>query len=328
MENVLILGSGPAGYTAAIYAARAGLKPLLVSGPQVGGQLMTTTDVENYPGFERGCNGFELMQAMQAQAARFGTRFQEGMVTGLELAGRVKTAFLEDGTRIATRSLIVATGASAKWLGIPGEDEYKGRGVSACATCDGFFFKGKDVVVIGGGDTACEEALYLANLCKYVIMLVRKDTLRASQIMQRRVYAHSRILVRHGAEPLRFTGDGERLTQIWLRDSKTNHESSLYAEGAFVAIGHTPNTQFLKGQVDMDAHGYLKTDPTHFGCSALTSKAYHHAPVPGVFVAGDCADHVYRQAVTAAGEGCKAALQAERYLASLPAYLGEAKIET
>lgn len=323
IENTVIIGSGPAAYSAAIYAARAGLKPVIVSGPQPGGQLVTTTDIENYPGFAEGIDAFELITAWKNQALRFGTRIIDATVTSVEHNSDIKIVFLDNGRYIDTKTVIIATGASAKWLNIEGEEEYKNKGISACATCDGYAFRGKDVVVIGGGDTAFEEALYLSKLCRKVFLMHRREEFRASEIMVDRAKQTENIEFILNAVPQAFVGDGNKLTSIlynWNRDHDCEGiEINLDIDGAFVAIGHTPNTAFLNS-VCKDKDGYLITTSYYIGAVPLTtclmSNEFYTSIVDGMFAAGDCADRIYRQAVTAAGEGCKAALDAERYLAA------------
>lgn len=304
MEHVhcLIIGSGPAGYTAAIYAARAAMKPVMFTGQEPGGQLMITTDVENYPGYPTGIGGPKMMEDFREQAERFGTEIKYDIVTEVNFDGDKKYIKTENGEEMTADSIIIATGASAKWLGIESEARLMNKGVSACAVCDGFFFKGKDVIVVGGGDTACEEASYLAKLCPKVHMLVRRDEMRASKIMQNRVLNASNIVVHWNTTTEEILGDDE-VVGARVRDTKTNEERIIDASAFFVAIGHKPNTDVFKNILDMDDAGYLKTIPG-------TSKTN----IPGVFASGDAQDNVYRQAVTAAGTGCMAALDAERYL--------------
>lgn len=302
--KVLIIGSGPAGYTAAIYASRASLKPLLYQGEQPGGQLTITNDVENFPGYPDGINGPQMMMDLEKQAARFGTDIRNGVITEVDLTATPKKAKAWDGTEITADTVIISTGASAKWLGLPSEDKFKyGGGVTACAVCDGFFYRGQDVVVVGAGDTACEEATYLSKICKKVYLLVRRDEMRASQIMQKRVLSTPNIEVLWNTDTVDIIGD-ETVSSVKVRNNKTNEDRVLEATGFFVAIGHQPNTAIFKGQIDMDENGYIKTIPG----TAQTN-------IAGVFAGGDAQDHVYRQAVTAAGTGCMAALDAERYLA-------------
>lgn len=301
--KVLIIGSGPAGYTAAIYASRAGLSPMLYQGEQPGGQLTITNDVENYPGYPDGINGPQMMMDFEKQAARFGTDIRNGVVTEVDLKATPKVAKTMDGKEITADTIIISTGASAKWLGLPSEDKFKyGGGVTACAVCDGFFYKGQDVVVVGAGDTACEEATYLSKICKKVYLLVRRDEMRASQIMQKRVLNASNIEVLWNTDTKEILGD-ELVTNVAVKNNVTGEERILDVTGFFVAIGHKPNTDIFKGQLDLDENGYINTIPG-------TSKTN----IEGVFAGGDAQDHVYRQAVTAAGTGCMAALDAERYL--------------
>ena len=303
IRNVIILGSGPAGYTAALYAARANLKPLLFTGLQPGGQLTITTDVENYPGFPNGIQGPELMDLMRAQVTRFGAELVDAEVEKVDFSRRPFTVWSE-GKGHQAKSVIVATGASALLLGLPSEQKYMGFGVSACATCDGFFFKGKRVIVVGGGDTAMEEATYLTRFCTEVIVVHRRDTLRASKIMQERALANPRIRFVWNSEIAEVLGeDGKRVTGVKLRDTVTGGVTELAVDGVFVAIGHKPNTEFLVGQLPLDAKGYVRIEPG----SSRTS-------IEGVFAAGDVHDSVYRQAVTAAGSGCMAAMDCERWL--------------
>ncbi|SDL46291.1 thioredoxin reductase (NADPH) [Catalinimonas alkaloidigena] len=298
----LILGSGPAGYTAAIYAARAGLKPVLYQGAQPGGQLTITNDVENYPGYPEGIQGPQMMMDFQKQAERFGTDVRTGMATAVDFSGPVHRVTIDDQYTLTADTVIVSTGASAKWLGLSSEERLNGRGVSACAVCDGFFFRGQDVAIVGAGDTACEEASYLAKLCRKVYMLVRRDEMRASRIMQERVKRMPNIEIFYNTETLEVLGDHE-VTGARIINNQTGHESTLDITGFFVAIGHKPNTELFVGKLDMDENGYLKTVKG----TTLTN-------VEGVFACGDVQDHVYRQAVTAAGTGCMAALDAERFL--------------
>ncbi|MEK6299464.1 MAG: thioredoxin-disulfide reductase [Acidobacteriota bacterium] len=310
-KEVVILGSGPAGLTAAIYAARANLKPLVVEGPQPGGQLMITTDVENYPGFARGILGPALMEEFREQAKRFGTEFMVTWVSKADLSRRPFTLETEDHN-IKADTLIIASGASAKWLGIPGEapapQGLGGYGVSACATCDGFFFKGKPLVVVGGGDTAMEEATFLTKFATKVTVIHRRDGLRASKIMQDKAFKNDKIEFIWDTAVEEILGTPETgVTGVRLRNLKTSEERVFPSEGVFIAIGHEPNTDLFKGQLDMDDVGYLRTD----GRSTATN-------VPGVFACGDAQDSVYRQAVTAAGTGCMSAIDAERFLDSNP----------
>jgi thioredoxin reductase (NADPH) len=303
--DVAIIGSGPAGYTAAIYAARANLQPLMLVGSQPGGQLITTTEVENYPGFPEGIQGPELMERFREQARRFGTEIVVAMVEGVDLTRRPFTIRADSGEYQA-RSVIISTGASAKRLDIPSESAFFGFGVSACATCDGFFFRGKRVMVVGGGDTAIEEATFLTRFCQEVIVVHRRGQLRASKIMQERALKNPKIRFLWNAVVTEVLGETEprKVTRAKLRDTRTGEVSEHPIDGIFVAIGHQPNTGFLAGQLPTDPRGYLLTEP---GTSRTA--------VAGVFAAGDVADPVYRQAVTAAGSGCQAAIDAERWLA-------------
>jgi thioredoxin reductase (NADPH) len=305
-ENLLIVGSGPAGLTAAIYAARANLQPVLVEGIQPGGQLTTTTEIENFPGFAQPIAGPELMERMRAQAERLGVRLAADEVTGCLLRPPVHTLRLSAGTELAGRAVIIATGASARYLGLPSEQQLMGRGVSGCAVCDGSFFRGQDVAVVGGGDTAMEDALYLARIARRVTVIHRRDAFRASRIMGGRVLAHPQIQVIWNAvvEEVADVAKGE-VTGLRLRDVKTGERRDLTVQGVFIAVGHTPNTAAFRGQVALDDEGYVR---------AVQSRT----DVPGVFAAGDVQDRVYRQAVTAAASGCMAAIEAERYLGSLP----------
>lgn len=309
MENIkcLIIGSGPAGYTAAIYAARANLSPVLIEGPQLGGQLMTTTEVENFPGYPNGVQPFEMMDDMRRQAERFGTTFVSGCVTHVELDsnGGLHTIWVEEQKLYQTQTLIIATGASAKYLGIESEQTYRGRGVSACATCDGFFYRGKTVAVVGGGDTACEEAAYLAGLCQKVYMIVRKPFLRASQIMQQRVMENPKIEVLFECNTLQLTGEGkvQGADLIYKKGTPEEQVKHIDINGFFLAIGHHPNTKLFETPLQLDKEGYIITTP---GTPCTT--------IPGVYAAGDCADPHYRQAIVAAASGCKAAIEANNYL--------------
>lgn len=302
--KVLIIGSGPAGYTAAIYASRAGLNPVLYTGGQPGGQLTITTDVENYPGYPQGIMGPEMMEDFRKQAERFGTQVRYGMVTSVDFSSQPHKIIVDDQIEIHADTVIISTGASAKWLGIESEQRLNGKGVSACAVCDGFFFRGQDVAIVGAGDTACEEASYLANICNKVYMLIRRDEMRASQIMQKRVLNNPKIEVLWNTETVEILGE-EEVNGVRVLNNKTNEEKELKISGFFVAIGHQPNTDIFKGFIDMDENGYIQTVPG----STRTN-------IEGVFACGDAQDHIYRQAVTAAGTGCMAALDAERYLAS------------
>ncbi|HVE05294.1 MAG TPA: thioredoxin-disulfide reductase [Rhizomicrobium sp.] len=305
-SKVIILGSGPAGCTAAIYAARAMLEPTLISGIQPGGQLTITTDVENYPGFADVIQGPWLMEQMQAQAEHVGTKLIQDTITAVDLARRPFTLKSDSGTTYSTDTLIIATGASANWLGLPSESKYQGFGVSACATCDGFFFRGKNVAVVGGGNTAAEEALFLTNFAEKVTLIHRRDALRADKTNQMRLQANKKIDVLYDAEVVEVEGteNPKGVTGIKLRNTVTGSTRALAVDGLFIAIGHSPATELFKGQIEMDAAGYIKTaaDSTH-------------TSVAGVFAAGDVKDKIYRQAVTAAAMGCMAALEAERFLA-------------
>ena len=301
--NCLIIGAGPAGYTAAIYAARANLKPVLYTGLQPGGQLMTTTDVENYPGYPDAVTGPKMMDDFQKQAERVGADIRFGIATKVDFSDTVHKVWIDEETEIHAKSVIIATGADAKWLGMPSEKRLNGSGVSACAVCDGFLFKGKEVAIVGAGDTACEEALYLSNLCPKVHMIVRSDKMRASKIMQDRVIAKENITIYWNSETDDILGE-HKVEGVRLKNNKSNEFSEIKVEGFFVAIGHKPNSDIFKGWLDMDETGYLITIPG----STKTN-------VAGVFAAGDVQDKIYRQAVTSAGSGCMAALDAERYLA-------------
>ncbi|HEY2446159.1 MAG TPA: thioredoxin-disulfide reductase [Rhizomicrobium sp.] len=305
--KLVILGSGPAGATAAIYAARAMLEPILISGLQPGGQLTITTDVENYPGFAETIQGPWLMQQMQAQAEHVGTKLVNDTIASVDLGGRPFTLVGDSGARYRTQTLIIATGAQAKWLGLPSEETYKGFGVSACATCDGFFFRGKCVAVVGGGNTAAEEALFLTNFAEHVTLIHRGPVLRADKTNQMRLAANTRIGIRYDTVVDEILGASEprAVTAVNLRSLEDGTKETLVVDGLFVAIGHSPATELFRGQLDMDGDGYIRTEPD----STRTS-------VPGVFAAGDVKDKIFRQAVTAAGMGCMAALEAERFLAA------------
>ncbi|WP_163380023.1 thioredoxin-disulfide reductase [Cyclobacterium sp. SYSU L10401] len=302
--KVLIIGSGPAGYTAAIYASRAGLSPVLYTGIQPGGQLTITNDVENYPGYPDGVMGPQMMEDFRKQAERFGTEVRYGVVTQVDFSQRPYKVLVDDSKSIQAETVIISTGASAKWLGIESETRLNGKGVSACAVCDGFFFRGKDVAIVGGGDTACEEASYLANICSKVYMLVRRDELRASQIMQKRVMNNPKIEILWNHETEEILGE-EEVNGVRVKNNQTGEEKLLDVAAFFVAIGHQPNTDVFTGLIDMDENGYIQTKPG----STKTN-------IPGVFACGDAQDHEYRQAVTAAGTGCMAALDAERFLSA------------
>lgn len=300
--SLLIIGSGPAGYTAAIYASRANLKPLLYQGIQPGGQLTITTDVENYPGFPDGIQGPELMVHFEKQAQRMGADLRYGLATQVDLSVRPFKVWIDEEKIVLADALIIATGASAKWLGIESEQRLNGHGVSACAVCDGFFFRGKDVAIVGAGDTAAEEALYLSKLCSKVHMLVRREEMRASKVMQERVMNTANIEIHWNTETDEIIGD-KTVDAVRIINNKTGEKKEIPVKGFFVAIGHTPNSSIFNGMLDMDEAGYIKTVPG-------TSKTN----IEGVFAAGDVQDKIYRQAVTAAGSGCMAALDAERYL--------------
>ncbi|HEU0110229.1 MAG TPA: thioredoxin-disulfide reductase [Flavisolibacter sp.] len=300
--NLLIIGSGPAGYTAAIYASRANLKPLLYQGIQPGGQLTITTDVENYPGFPDGIQGPELMVHFEKQAQRMGADIRYGLATKVDFSSQPYKVWIDDEKLIEAQSVIISTGASAKWLGIESEQRLNGYGVSACAVCDGFFFRGKEVAIVGAGDTAAEEALYLSKLCSTVHMLVRRDEMRASKVMQDRVKNTGNIKIYWNSETDEIIGE-KTVEGVRIKNNKTGETTEVPIKGFFVAIGHTPNSEIFKGFLDMDEAGYIKTIPG----SSKTN-------IEGVFASGDVQDKIYRQAVTAAGSGCMAALDAERYL--------------
>lgn len=301
----LIIGSGPAGYTAAIYAARANLKPVMYTGLQMGGQLTTTTEVDNFPGYPDGVTGPEMMEDFRKQAERFGTDVRFGIATSVDFSSKPLKVVIDNSVEILSDAVIIATGATAKYLGIPAETKYAGMGVSACATCDGFFYRGKDVAVVGGGDTACEEASYLAGLCNKVYLIVRRDELRASKPMQERVKntKNIEILWKCQVDDLFGVNGVEGATLIRNKGNNAEEKFNITIDGFFLAIGHTPNAEVFKEYIDIDETGYIITEP---GCS--------RTKVPGVFAAGDVMDNTYRQAVTAAGSGCKAAIDAERYL--------------
>ena len=306
--KTLIIGSGPAGYTAAIYAARADLEPVVYTGMEPGGQLTTTTEVDNFPGYPEGVDGPTMMIHLQKQAERFGTKVNNGFISKVEFSknrGGIHKAFTEDGTEINTKTIIISTGASAKYLGIPSEQRLRGGGVSACAVCDGFFFKGQEVAIVGGGDTAAEEATYLAKICSKVTMLVRKDRMRASKAMQHRVLKTANIDLRYNSEIEEVLGD-QVVEGVRIKNNQTNVKEEISVSGLFIAIGHKPNTDLFRGQIEMDESGYL-----------ITKNKTTHTNIPGVFASGDVQDKEYRQAVTAAGTGCMAALDAERYLQSV-----------
>nr|WP_299343035.1 thioredoxin-disulfide reductase [Allomuricauda sp.] len=304
--KTLIIGSGPAGYTAAIYAARADLKPVMYTGMEPGGQLTTTTEVDNFPGYPEGIDGPTMMVQLQQQAERFGTEVRIGMATSVELSdepGGIHRVTVDNDKVIEAETVIISTGASAKYLNIPSEQRLRGGGVSACAVCDGFFYKGQEVAIVGGGDTAAEEASYLANICKKVTMLIRKDHMRASKAMQHRVNSLENIEIRYNTEIDEVLGD-QVVEGLRMVNNQTGEKEEIPITGLFIAIGHKPNTDIFKGQLEMDDTGYIITE----GKSTKTSK-------PGVFASGDVQDKEYRQAITAAGTGCMAALDAERYLA-------------
>ena len=301
----LIIGSGPAGYTAAIYASRAGLHPIMYMGSQPGGQLTTTTDVDNFPGYPDGIDGPQMMVDLENQAKRFGTDVRFGMATKVDFSGQPKKVWIDETTLIEAESVIIATGATAKWLGLPGETTYNGLGVSACAVCDGFFYKNQIVAVVGAGDTAAEEASYLANLCTKVHLIVRRGEMRASLIMQERVKNNPKIEIHWNSETEEILGDASGVTGIRIVNNVSKATEEIALTGFFVAIGHQPNTGIFKGLLDMDPQEYL-----------ITEKGTAKTNIPGVFACGDVQDSMYRQAVTAAGSGCMAALDAERWLAA------------
>lgn len=304
----LIIGSGPAGYTAAIYASRANMHPILYQGEQPGGQLTTTNEVENFPGYPKGITGTEMMMELQQQAERFGAEIRNGWVTKVDFSQTPHKVWINEEKEIHAQTVIIATGASAKYLGLPSEQHYlkTGGGVSACAVCDGFFYRKQQVAIVGAGDSACEEALYLSNICEKVTMLVRRDEFRASQIMKERVLKTQNIEVLFNTETEEILGDGQVVSAIKVRNNKTNEIKEIPVTGFFVAIGHKPNTDIFKQFITLDETGYIKNQPG----TSLTN-------VKGVFVAGDAADSRYRQAITAAGSGCMAALDAEKYLMTL-----------
>ncbi|MDQ2885109.1 MAG: thioredoxin-disulfide reductase [Chloroflexota bacterium] len=306
--GVIIIGSGPAGYTSAIYAARSNLSVLMFQGYQLGGQLMQTSEVENYPGFEEGILGPEMMDKFEQQARRFGAELMPEDVTSIDFSKRPFTVWTDSG-QYQSEAIIIATGASAKWLGLPNEKRLQGRGVTACATCDGFFFKNKDVVVIGGGDTAMEEALFLTRYVNHVTLLHRRDTFRASKIMQERVRKNPKIAVLMESEVIDVLGE-QAVTGVRIRNTRTNEEMNLEVQGVFLAIGHQPNTDLFKGIINMDEVGYI------------VPVEHTMTNIPGVFAAGDVTDHRYRQAVTAAGDGCRAAIDLERWLESQGEHVG------
>ena len=304
-EKVLIIGSGPAGYTAAIYAARAGLTPVLYTGGQPGGQLTTTNDVENFPGYPEGINGPQMMMDLQKQAERFGTKVSYGLITSVDFSTYPLKVVVDEKDMITAETIIIATGATAKYLGIPSEETYSNRGVSACAVCDGYFYRGKEVAVVGAGDSAAEEATYLSKLCTKVHLIVRRDEMRASKIMQQRVLNSPNIEIYWNTETDEILGDDNGVNGVRLSNTKTGEKKDIAVKGFFLAIGHKPNTNIFKGQLTMDESGYLKVQP-----------GSTHTNVEGVFAVGDVADRVYRQAITAAGSGCMGALDAEKFLAA------------
>ena len=314
LRNVIIIGSGPAGLTAALYSARANLRPLVVEGLEAGGQLMMTTLVENWPGHRDGVMGQDLMAEIRAQAERFGAEIIRGQVTEVDISSHPFKVITTD-ERYACRTLIIATGASARLLGLPSERKLMGHGVSTCATCDGYFFRGKPIAVVGGGDTAMEEAIFLTRFASHVTVVHRRESLRASKIMQDKAFANPKISFEWNAEveSVDDTARGE-VTAINIRNSRTGESKSVPVDGVFVAIGHTPNTTLFTGKLEMDANGYICT---HDGT---------RTSVPGVFACGDVQDHIYRQAITAAGTGCMAAIDAEKYLEGVPQHLGEAEL--
>lgn len=303
--KVLIIGSGPAGYTAAIYAARANLKPILVTGDTPGGQLTITTEVENYPGFADVIQGPWLMEQMQGQAANVGTQIENDYIVDVDFSQRPYKAVADSGNVYTGDTVILSTGAKARWLGLQSEEKFQNRGVSACATCDGFFFKGKEVAIVGGGNTAVEEALFLTNFCSKVTLIHRRDELRAEKILQDRLFDNDKMNFIWDTTVEEVLGDDMGVTGLRLKNAKTDEESTIDVHGLFVAIGHDPATALFKGKLEMDESGYLITAPD----STATS-------IPGVYAAGDVTDHIYRQAVTAAGMGCMAALEADRFLAA------------
>ncbi len=303
--KVLIIGSGPAGYTAAIYAARSNLKPTLVTGYEPGGQLMITTEVENYPGFENAIEGPFLMEQMKKQAEHVGTELIGDYIQSVDLSKRPFTATGDSGQIYTGDTLVISTGAKARWLGLESETKYQGRGVSACATCDGFFFKGKDVVVVGGGNSAVEEALFLANICSKVTVIHRRDELRAEKIMQDRLFKNPKVEMAWDSEVEEVLGNDMGMTGVRIKNKKTDETTEITADGMFTAIGHDPATALFKGQLKMDEEGYIIKAP-----DSTTTE------IPGVFAAGDVSDKIYRQAVTAAGMGCMAALEADKFLAA------------
>ncbi len=314
MNEILIIGSGPAGYTAAIYAARANHQPVLIEGPQLGGQLTTTTEVENFPGYPDGVEPFQMMDDLRRQAERFGTRFVSGVVTKVDFSQKPYKVWVEDTELYESNAVIIATGASAKYLGLPSEETFRGRGVSACATCDGFFYRKKTVAVVGGGDTACEEAMYLAGLCEKVYLIVRKNYLRASEIMQQRVLNNPKIEVLFEHNTLQLTGTDkvEGADLIYRKGEADEAVKHIAIDGFFLAIGHHPNTQLFAEFLARNEEGYLLTEGVSQQCLRSDKSIAH-----GIFAAGDCCDPHYRQAIVAAGSGCKAAIDADKYLKTL-----------
>ena len=302
-HKCVIIGSGPAGYTAAIYASRADLNPILFEGMQPGGQLTITTEVDNFPGYPQGITGTKLMEDLKSQAQRFGTDIRYDIINKVDLSKRPFLLVTDSEKEILADSIIIATGASAKWLGLESEEKFRGLGVSACATCDGFFYRNQVVGVVGGGDTACEEASYLANICKKVYMFVRRDELRASKPMQDRVMKNEKIEIMWNHKPIEVLGDNNGVNGVMLENTKTKELQKVDLTGFFLAIGHHPNSDIFKGQIDTNAEGYI-----------ITKNGTSHTNIPGVFAAGDVQDFTYRQAITAAGSGCRAAIDAERFL--------------
>lgn len=302
-HKCVIIGSGPAGYTAAIYASRADLKPVLFEGMQPGGQLTITTEVDNFPGYPQGITGTQLMEDLKAQAQRFGTDIRYDIINKADFSKRPFLLVTDSEKEILADTVIIATGASAKWLGIESEEKFRGLGVSACATCDGFFYRNQIVGVVGGGDTACEEASYLANICKKVYMFVRRDELRASKAMQERVLKNEKIEIMWNHKPIEVLGDDSGVNGVILENTKTKELKQVELTGFFLAIGHHPNSDVFKGQIDTNSEGYI-----------ITKNGTSHTNIPGVFAAGDVQDFTYRQAITAAGSGCSAAIDAERFL--------------
>lgn len=303
----LIIGSGPGGYTAAIYAARADLKPVVLEGMQAGGQLTITTEIENFPGYPEGVEGSEMMEQIKQQAQRFGTEIRPEVVVKADFSSRPFRIETDNGSKIEAESVIIATGASARWLGLESEQKFMGMGVSACATCDGFFYRNQEVAVVGGGDTACEEASYLANICKKVYLIVRRDELRASKAMQERVKANPKIEIVWNHKPNEVLGDDSGVTAFRLEHSQTGELKEIAVTGIFLAIGHKPNTDFLAGQIELNKEGYI-----------ITQDKSSKTNIEGVFAAGDVCDPTYRQAIVAAGSGCKAAMDCERFLLANP----------